>query len=1786
MSLKKLFEKNQSSKILASASLNEKGSEVESERYIRAKVQDIERFEPEIDFTTASNFVKYGSAERYYVDAITRIYNEYPYDGALSEKQRYENSSSYLDKYVFDKIYPRTNGHIIMSADGWGQAAAGSSVLAGYGLPATAEYIMIYGGPHTASDGVVAGETYKTFADSNLYDTSKKRASNLQLDLSTGNTIEFWLQKPTGSWSTSLTKKEIIFDVWNSATQSVGSYGRLRIEITGATSLNDTSPFLVTVYSGSSGYLNVPIGDSLTTSSLNAWHHYAFVFENTGSDGKIKFYQDGNLLQTVVTGTSINEITGGLKARIGALLTAPTGVLLDSPTDGWGKLSASIDEFRFWKDSRSSAEVGKNWWTQVNGGTNTDDANVDLGIYYKFNEGTTQTSSTDATILDYSGRISNGDWIGYPGTHARLTSSAMVIASASSTEFRDPIIYDFHPDVRSTYSTYRDKGATYDYTNNSNIINSIPMWIRDEEDSRGQGHLGQLVQILSSYFDTLHAQIAAMPKLRNMSYPSSSYKPLPFAKELLSSQGLTTSEILIDSDILEKFLARNDDFDFTKDLSDIKNLIYINIYNNLTAIYKSKGTEKSFRNLIRCFGVDDELINIRLYANNSTYELLNNYRNTSTKKKIIDFNGPDRAGGVVYQYEDVDNGDSVGFISGSEGYNLEAFISNTAEVDIVFPKKPESDAVNYFDTNVLSSSLFGMHEADGTTGTNLSWRSPDSASFQILALRDKIDSPHARFMLTSSLYTFNTTLTSSLYKNLYDNNKWTFAIRLKPNNSPVQGIVSGTLDDDYKLEFHGIQLYGDLVENEFTLTASVSTGSAFAFLHTPRRLFVGAHRENITGTIQQKTDVKVLSAKYWYSYLSDDEIKSHARDPRNFGVDYPMENAFFLVDSVSGSYIPKAQTLALHWDFEGVTGSGPNSDGTTTTSDATFVVKDLSSGSSNINNRYSWVTKILNRQHTGQGNNFLPFKKDVVNVEYIFTNRQQLPDVNNSSDLISIGEGSDKVFLKTSQPIDHYFMFEKSMYSVISDEILKFFSGIVEFNNLIGEPVHRYRGEYKGFRILRQIFFERMNNTPDLEKFLEYFKWIDNSLSLMITELIPANANFSDGVLNIIESHILERSKHRHKFPTLEMKHPDPESAVLGINELLYNWKFNHHPLAVSNVEQTGSNCQWWKERVKRVAAGATSGDATVDGQRDTIQEIITTHVSRSAPVLAKSDGTTYTGSTFVLRTLSEPQRFSISRVRELRGGINFNDSKKSEFVFNSTYPHGPTSLGIPLNVLTVGLPSPSTGSVPLTVLTPECVDELVPNVKKKLNTSVQLGRDFTDLKDYGDILKGAIALPFNIVSSSVRSGYSKYFMNGFATGANAVNLHNDSYGPLSEIPMQGPFTEKYVGGHQSRHVDLNVYNTSLKTEDGTATLNNLHDEYSRPEAWQLLIGGGTLAAGAFGFVGADYGGPYPDPSRLRATKYRDEYAKRPVNIRNIQQTTGSGTPAHTVIGNYTNMYEVVNAGGRSLNSSEFTKNGGTSLPSLLTASGRNLTATTNINSLFGPSPAENAEGNFFGRKNSDITQTMTSSNRFPTTNNKKITNFSSSNIIIANKFSAPGGPEVQSLGYLDLKSQEYSPYNAIPFRNLSVRGSGSGESSTIRVNSQIGKREGLRTLLTRHCGKFGIDSEYGTVLTNTYPTTASIHKIPRNRLRRYSYDASAENVNVSLGFANDNFWVQHAIPRTDFQYTWLTASLGSKALDPAEYTSGSFTGYIPRSGLVISNDTFVSAVNFPEFAEDISSTL
>ena len=233
MSIKDLFNKKQASMQNATTA----SILVESPEFVIQKAKTRETFIPNIDFSSASNFAKFGSAYEYYTTSIERVYNEYPYDGSEKEKILFELSSSYLDKWIFDNHYPKTTGYINLSHGGWG-SLNGSKTSDGYGLPASVEFIYARGGMHTASSGMANKPLSKTFSKSVVYDSTKNRTTTFRLNVPTGLTVEFWLKK--SSFDTAKTEKEVILDLWNGELSSSTDYGRFTLELSGTANGIDT----------------------------------------------------------------------------------------------------------------------------------------------------------------------------------------------------------------------------------------------------------------------------------------------------------------------------------------------------------------------------------------------------------------------------------------------------------------------------------------------------------------------------------------------------------------------------------------------------------------------------------------------------------------------------------------------------------------------------------------------------------------------------------------------------------------------------------------------------------------------------------------------------------------------------------------------------------------------------------------------------------------------------------------------------------------------------------------------------------------------------------------------------------------------------------------------------------------------------------------------------------------------------------------------------------------------------------------------------------------------------------------------------------------------------------------------------------------------------------------------------------------------------------------------------------------------------------------------------------
>jgi hypothetical protein len=564
--------------------------------------------------------------------------------------------------------------------------------------------------------------------------------------------------------------------------------------------------------------------------------------------------------------------------------------------------------------------------------------------------------------------------------------------------------------------------------------------------------------------------------------------------------------------------------------------------------------------------------------------------------------------------------------------------------------------------------------AAGNNGTSHDWtRSTDDvANFQVYAVKDRENSSTAKFVLTCRNNLFEPVETPFIM-DLYNSRRWQVAVRtrLKSRESPDSMSVTGS-SNPYFIELACFNSIGDRIHEQHIVSSSMSEATGDAFTHASRRFYAGSHRTNFDGGLLEASDVKLTNFRHWLTFLTDDELHQHTIDPATYGVTNPARDILPL-DDMKGSHVPRIETLAINWSFDNLTGSSPS---------GRMWVTDVSSGSVDSNLFGGPLEESIKYIHPAVGINFGEIGTGSVSMEYDSAVRLQPMENIRSGDMINISSNDDETFTRETKPTDYYFSFEKSMYAVVSDQMLSFFAGIKDFNNSIGAPVERYRQDYKTLSKLRQLFFDRIGNAPDIERFTDYYKWLDSSLSIMIDQFVPASMAASEDIRNVIESHILERNKFQTKYPSIDFKKVEPVGQIRAINELLYDWQYGHAP---PEGTPNNVNCLWTGERAQRNSDLFVSGTTEVDADREIIRRVSITSVS---------------GSTYATRRLSRPYKLTVEDQRHAKGGDNTFGNKKKRFFTGVTSAHEKTYI-----VVTASEAS----SIP-------CRDVINPSKKKKVH--------------------------------------------------------------------------------------------------------------------------------------------------------------------------------------------------------------------------------------------------------------------------------------------------------------------------------------------------------------------------------------------------------------------------------------------------------------------------------------
>ena len=908
--------------------------------------------------------------------------------------------------------------------------------------------------------------------------------------------------------------------------------------------------------------------------------------------------------------------------------------------------------------------------------------------------------------------------------------------------------------------------------------------------------------------------------------------------------------------------------------------------------------------------------------------------------------------GRVYNTSSVGNPRTFISSSGPIGSRREKNLAFTLETDIIVPTKLKVGTLDYFPTDFLTSSIMGFHSASADNAHNFTWYGTDASNLQVHLVRPVNESEDAKFVITNNAKTiFAETQT---FKKIYSNERWALGLKVYPNGYPFIGTVATASNPTYTAELYGVSHVLNDIKREFTITASLSYAQGSAMLANTKRFYAGCEATNFTGSAYHYSDVKIAACRLWYDKLENSALKQHNLDASNYGSTKIHGNPMPYVEGLENVHIPSAEALAFNWDFQQITGSDSN---------GRFVVEDFSSGTSA--SRYGWIDDLILRENRAGGFGYGTNSTNVVDNEFIFSAKKELPEISFSSDNVFVKGDEETYFAEDEDTTDNVFAFEKSMYQVVSEEILKTFSTVTEYANLFMKPVDHYREEYKRLDHFKELYFERVQSDFDFEKFTNYFKFIDSAISVFIQQLHPAMAKFNEGISDMVESHILERPKYKRQFPFIVTRDTIPSGKMSGVRERIYNWKQGHAPNYRSSFDEN-DHCFWQKERSEKPANAIVPAGAKLDELR----KVIVSEVDGKSKNLGTSDRTIYQGSTYAVRSFSRQYRLTYEEQKTIHGGTNYGHQKNRDFALDHLKPHGAVaSNNVPQEVITIGV-GPGLGTVGLdkceVFSDPYLTDDYSARHRDKAEYKFFgiVGRyaDGTGDQPKSDQVeelfkvKGHYGLPFNLVSGTISTGYNAKISSSYDNDYILTNLHSDTTSPNNEVPMQGPFAEAWVGGRQFRHVPMNRYDATLVTSGGAGTVNQLDDQFTRPEGYRLLVGDHPSEAvkdGALGMLGPDYGGPYPETTRKMAVHYRVERAKRPFNLKNIQYTTASA-----ILGNFRENYEILHSVGRSENNRRFREFADVS-SSLTSPIGAILPQTTNQASLFGGVPL--LSGNVFG---------------------------------------------------------------------------------------------------------------------------------------------------------------------------------------------------------------------------------
>ena len=639
-------------------------------------------------------------------------------------------------------------------------------------------------------------------------------------------------------------------------------------------------------------------------------------------------------------------------------------------------------------------------------------------------------------------------------------------------------------DVIGWYESAISVGNEYDKYNVNALKNNIPEYLIVDNENND---FILFLDMIGQHFDIIWCYINSLKSVKKLEHKQEVGIPNTLIYSLLESLGWKSKKAF-DSQFLWEYMFGTDingSQKYSTSLQDANFEVWRRIANNLPYLLKHKGTSRAMKAIMACYGVPQSMLT------------------------IMEFGGPqDPTKGGVTQFTFDDRTAAIRLDENSSVKIPWHTIPSTLDFPncVEFRIRPSSN-INTVAT-LISGSEFTLDLVQ-TTGSfyklELNFGGNDSATGYIL--EPYISASISTFYFaTSSTYVFGPDLKSGSldfplstqhYSNVainrtnYANSSSLYEVWLATTDGEriVTSVSMSILYNDNQWEtgstsnliVGGDGYAGEL--DEFRLWTVPLQRSKFDN-HT---LFPDAINGN-SYTASTSDLVFRLDFEYPKDRTNDNNIKNVAIN-QSYGEDYAFAQNFYSASTYPYQYTPYDRTVTANVPSLGLT----------------------------------YGNKIrFENQYTIGGQSLFDLE----------TNQQTI-----GVDLSHKVRVTQKAFDRAPVDSNRLGLFFSPIKELNMD-ILKSF-GDFNIDNYIGDPRDEYKDSYSELEKLREYYFQRLQNR-DIYEYIRLVRYIDKSLFDVLSDLAPARAVVSKGLL--IEPHFLERSKVRWDKP--EALKNDYESTI------------------------------------------------------------------------------------------------------------------------------------------------------------------------------------------------------------------------------------------------------------------------------------------------------------------------------------------------------------------------------------------------------------------------------------------------------------------------------------------------------------------------------------------------------------------------------------------------------------------------------------------------------------------